>query len=208
MWLKLSGRSFTYIKKSSGPNIAPWGTPANIGTHFGCWLVITNLNCPLLRILSNSFNNFPGKPEVPKKDLHAMLYRVFEISRKFPLLANELAKFHLEKFTNVNASDVVKFLCYETLGFWKLWLGTSLRGMAIAFELLSGFFDVSHNYHSHREWKQPLKFASALDSSTGFCKAANGHFLFDSTIAREMFYWMYKQTYYLFFSKQNILKMS
>ena len=145
MWLKLSGRSFTYIKKSSGPNIAAWGTPANIGTHFECWLVRTNLYCLLLRILSNSLSNVPGKPRLSssykRPSCHA-LSCLWDIQKIFSS-SDELAKCHLEKFTNVIASDVVKFLWHETLGFWKLWLGTAFRRMAIAERLFWCFTELS-----------------------------------------------------------------
>ena len=35
--IKLPVMSFMYIKKSSGPRIEPWGTPASIFAHFECW---------------------------------------------------------------------------------------------------------------------------------------------------------------------------
>ena len=59
---KLSGRSFTYIKKSSGPRIEPWRTSASIFAHFECWPFKTTLCYLLFRKLVKVSSKLPFNP--------------------------------------------------------------------------------------------------------------------------------------------------
>ena len=50
--IKLPGKSFIYIKKSSGPRNEPWGTPASIFAHFEWWPFKTTFCLLLFRKLA------------------------------------------------------------------------------------------------------------------------------------------------------------
>ena len=55
--IKLSGRSFMYIKNSKGPKIEPWGTPDLIGDQLeDCPLSKTRWYL-LFKKLSSNFSN-------------------------------------------------------------------------------------------------------------------------------------------------------
>ena len=50
---KFSGKSFMYIKKSNGPRIEPWGTPASTFVHVEYWPLRTTLCFLSLRKVSS-----------------------------------------------------------------------------------------------------------------------------------------------------------
>ena len=53
---KFSGKSFMYIKKSNGPRIQSWGTPASSSVHVECWpLTLCSLSLKkLVKVSSKS----------------------------------------------------------------------------------------------------------------------------------------------------------
>ena len=89
---KFPGRLLMYIKKSSSPNIDPWGTPASTGTHLECCPLRTTLCCLSLRKLWNNLSKFPEIPKVSslyKRLSCQTLSNALEISRKRPITSSD-----------------------------------------------------------------------------------------------------------------------
>ena len=85
---KFSGRSSMYIKKSSGLNIDPWGTPVSTGAYLECWPLRATLCCLSLKKLWNNLSKFPEIPRVSslyKRPSCQTLSSALEILRKMPL---------------------------------------------------------------------------------------------------------------------------
>ena len=82
---KLSGRSFMYIRKSSGPKIEQCGTPVSTDDQLGHWpLGAIRFNLMIKNFLSRlrRFTDIPIRPSLNSNPSCHTLPRTFKISKK------------------------------------------------------------------------------------------------------------------------------
>ena len=90
-----SGKSFIYIRKSSGPRIEPWRIPASAFVHVKYWPLRITLCFLSLRKLVKVSSKSPATPFCFNLNIRALckiLSKALDISRKTPLTSNTSSK--------------------------------------------------------------------------------------------------------------------
>ena len=87
---KFSGRSFIYIRKSNGPKIELWGTPASTDDQLEHWPLSTIRWNLLLKKLLSRLRRFPEIPICSSLNSNPSCHtlpKAFEISKKLALIS-------------------------------------------------------------------------------------------------------------------------
>ena len=85
---KFCGRSLMYIKKSSGPNIDPWGNPARTEAHLVCWRLRPTFCCLSRRKLWLNFLTYQEFLVYIKRPSCQTLSTTLKMSGKIPLTSS------------------------------------------------------------------------------------------------------------------------